>query len=128
MPMDHKDFEALASMIASQINRENGYPGLVQRPFTYGQINDIMDFCKERNADFDRKRFSDHITARVSKDSPVASAMVLEKRRAKTRDVQGTVEPHQVGHNVGTPQEQDPMNRFGLVREDWPEGFTTKRV
>lgn len=90
MPMNRKDFEALASMIASQINRENGYPGLVQRPFTYGQINDIMDFCKERNADFDRKRFSDHITARVSKDSPVASAMVLEKRRAKTRDVQGT--------------------------------------
>jgi len=23
-------------------------------------------------------------------------------------------EPHQVGHNVGTPAEQDPMNRFGL--------------
>jgi hypothetical protein len=66
MPMNRKDFEALASMIASQINRESSYPGLVQRPFTYGQINDIMDFCKERNPDFDRKRFSAHITARIA--------------------------------------------------------------
>jgi len=67
MPMNRKDFESLANMISAQINRESGYMGAVQRPFTYGQINEIMDWCKERNPDFDKKRFSNWITERVKR-------------------------------------------------------------
>jgi len=62
MAMTKKEFEAFAKMIANQINRENRYPGNVQRPFTYGQVNEIMDCIASIAPTFDKQQFTARLT------------------------------------------------------------------
>lgn len=61
MGMSKKDFIALADTIKAQIAVETGYPGAVQRPFTYGQIQHLADFCQSQNPDFNRSRWLGYI-------------------------------------------------------------------
>ncbi len=61
MSMSKKDFIALADVIKAQIAREISYPGSVQRPFTYGQITELADFCKSQNSAFNRERWFGYI-------------------------------------------------------------------
>lgn len=62
MAMTKKDFIALADVIKAQIARELSYPGAVQRPFTFGQINILADFCETQSDTFDRQRWLAYIT------------------------------------------------------------------
>lgn len=68
MAMTKKEFEAFARMIAAQVNRENGYPGAVSRPFTYGQINEIMDCIAFLAPTFDKRKFNARLTELI--DNP----------------------------------------------------------
>jgi hypothetical protein len=62
--MTHKECIALADMIKAQIAREVAYPGSVQRPFTYGQICDLADFCKSQSKTFHRAHWMNYIGGR----------------------------------------------------------------
>jgi len=61
MSMTKQDFIALADVVKTQIARELSYPGAVQRPFTYGQIQELADFCQSRNSEFNRARWLGYI-------------------------------------------------------------------
>ena len=64
MSMSSKDFIALADVIKAQIARELDYPGAVQRPFTYGQIQELADFCQSQNQNFDRQKWLGYIAGK----------------------------------------------------------------
>jgi hypothetical protein len=59
--MTKQNFIALADAIREQIKLESTYPGEVQRPFTYGQIHVLADFCASQNPQFNRSRWLAYI-------------------------------------------------------------------
>jgi hypothetical protein len=61
MSMSKQDFIALADTIKAQIAREQSYPGAVQRPFTFGQVQILADFCQSQNSNFKRDRWLSYI-------------------------------------------------------------------
>lgn len=68
MSMSKKDFIALADAIRDQIAVELAYPGAVQRPFTYGQIQVLADFCQRQNPAFNRSRWLGYIAGTNGKN------------------------------------------------------------
>jgi hypothetical protein len=83
MAMATKEFESLAKMIAAQVNRENRYPGNVQRPFTYGQINELMDWAVSCNPKFDKRKFNARLTELIENafSAPAPQRLWGESRR-----------------------------------------------
>jgi hypothetical protein len=68
MAMSKKDFIALADSIKAQIARELAYPGAVQRPFTFGQIQELADFCAAQSPAFNRERWLGYIAGTNGKN------------------------------------------------------------